>query len=267
MKKMKKYLSVILLAMMLLVSALPAFAAAGTDTLVYDTASILDTEDAAWLETEAQKILKDYGLAVYIVTVPSMNGATDAYEYAKGIYKENDFGAGSEKSGIMLMLSMEARDYALIAYGEGNTVLTDYGNEHMSEGFLDYFGDDDWMGGFKNYLETANDYCYKYYVEGQAYDAPSASEIAGRVCLGIAFIGAPIIALISVLVMYAGMNTARENDHADNYVAGEGIHINNRVDDYLYSTVVVEPHPDDDDDGGGGTTVDSDGFSGSSGKF
>lgn len=269
MKRLKKQVAILVLAFMLLLNAMPLWAA-GTDQLVYDEAGILSQDEVTELESKAQDILSEYGMATYIVTVPSMNGATDAYEYAKGIYTQNDFGAGDKKSGMLLMLSMEARDYALIAYGEGNTVLTDYGNERMSEDFLEYFADDDWKGGFDSYLETADSYCYKYYVEGEAFDAMPTSELIGIVCWGIAIIGAPIIGLLSVCVMYAGMDTARKRDDADAYVGvgdKEGLNLTKENDDYLYTTVVVEPHPQDDDDYGGGTTVDSDGFSGSSGKF
>jgi uncharacterized protein len=51
------------------------------------------------------------------------------YEYAKSVYQENALGYGTEKSGIILMLSMTDRNYALIAYGYGNTVFTDHGRD------------------------------------------------------------------------------------------------------------------------------------------
>lgn len=41
-----------------------------------------------------------------------------------------------------MLLSMEYRDYDIMAHGYGNIAFTDYGKEKMAERFLDEFGDD-----------------------------------------------------------------------------------------------------------------------------
>lgn len=265
--KKHKYLSMILLVLLLCFQALPVMAM-DPAKLVNDDAGILSAQERDSLEDEAKAIETEYGLQVRIAVVPSMSGQTDAYEFAKSLYKKYDFGSGEEKSGILLMLSMEDRDYALIAHGEGNNVLTDYGNEKMVDSFLPYFGEDDWVGGFRDYLETAEDYCYKYYVEGEAYDVDITGGIV-KALWGLAFIGSPLIALLVVGVMINGMKTAKEQTDAELYVGSgkdDAFTLRHQSDDYLYTQTIVTPHPESDDSSGG-TTIDSDGFSGSSGKF
>ena len=156
MKQLKRTLAVLLL-LCALVPALPAFAA---QALVQDGAGLLSAEEARQLSAQAQAIQDDYGLPVYIITVPAMNGESDPYAYATQLYDQGGFGTGADQSGIMLLLSMQYRDYALIAHGEGNNVLTDYGNEKMADSFLSYFGENDWAGGFADYLATAESYCH-----------------------------------------------------------------------------------------------------------
>lgn len=264
--------AVLALVLFLAVQALPAFAAeSGAGQLVNDTAGILTEEQAAELETKAKAIQSEYGLDVAIVTVPYMVGSSDAREYAKLLYDQYSIGTGSERSGILLMLSMQYRDYALIAHGEGNQVLTDYGNEKMADSFLDYFRDDDWAGGFDDYLDTANDYCHDYYVDGEAYDV-SLARTFGKICLLLAVVGAPLIGALTVGVMINSMKTARRQTHAEYYVDHEhgGLVLSDQSDDYIYSQTIVTHRPKMDNDGGGGfggTTIDAGGFSGSSGKF
>lgn len=264
--------AVLALVLLLVVQVLPAFAAeSGAGQLVNDTAGILTEEQAAELEARAKAIQSEYGLDVAIVTVPYMAGSSDAREYAKLLYDQYSIGTGSERSGILLMLSMQYRDYALIAHGEGNQVLTDYGNEKMADSFLDYFRDDDWAGGFDDYLDTANDYCHDYYVDGEAYDV-SLARTFGKICLLLAVVGAPLIGALTVGVMINSMKTARRQTHAEYYVDHEhgGLVLSDQSDDYIYSQTIVTHRPKMDNDGGGfggGTTIDAGGFSGSSGKF
>lgn len=268
--KKQKVLAVLLLMMLFMVQAVPAFALTST-ALVNDECGLLSMEEVQQLEARADAIQAEYGLSVRVVVVPSMMGQTDAYEYAKTLYNQYFAGADAQSKGMMmLMLSMENRDYALIANREGNSVLTDYGNEKMADSFLTYFGEDDWMGGFEDYLNTADDYCHQFYVEGKAYDYdPSAGW--SKAFWILAVVGSPIIALMAVSVMIKGMKTAKKQTHAEMYIGtdeGDAFTLHGQSDDYLYSQTIVTPRVKiDDDNFGGGTTIDAGGFSGSSGKF
>lgn len=269
---MKRWFAALLLIALLMLQTMPVFAAeGGAAQLVNDTAGLLTQAQSAELEAKAQAIRDEYGLDVAIITVPYMAGTTDAYAYAKQLYDQYGIGTGADRSGILLMLSMQQRDYALIAHGEGNNVLTDYGNEKMADSFLDYFHDDDWYGGFDDYLDTANDYCHDYYVDGEAYDV-SLARTFGKICLLLAVVGAPLIGALTVAAMVQSMKTARRQTHAEYYVDHEngGLVLSDQSDDYIFSQTIVTHRPKMDNDGGGfggGTTIDAGGFSGSSGKF
>ena len=75
------------------------------------------------------------------------------------IYEEYSLGVGAEQDGLLLLLSMEDRDYSLITYGDyGNYAFNDSGREAMTKYFLDDFGEDDWYEGFADYLEWTDVY-------------------------------------------------------------------------------------------------------------
>lgn len=266
MKKKTRFLAAFFLAMLLFLQAFPAMAA---ERLVVDEAGILTAAEAQALEERAQTIKAEYGLDVAILTVPSMMGESDARAYAESQYNSQAFGAGAERSGILLMLSMQYRDYALIAHGEGNNVLTDYGNEKMADSFLSYFGEDDWYGGFSDYLDTADDYCHRYYVDGEAYDVGTANRGFIFVCIAIASVAA---GAIGVAAMVQSMKNARRQTHAEYYVdrseGQNGLTLTGQSDDYIFSQTIVTHRPKPQDNGGfGGTSIGGGGFSGSSGKF
>lgn len=268
MRTIKRLSATLMLALVLLMMAAPAF---GATQLVYDNAGLLSQEDRAALETQAQAIGDEYGIDVAIVTIPSMDGTSDAYECAKHYYALYGIGQGDEQSGILLLLSMQNRDYALIAHGEANNVLTDYGNEQMASSFLNYFGEDDWMGGFSDYLATASDYCHAYFVEGEAVDI-SATHSIGRFFIFAAIIGAPLAGAFTVAALVQQMKTARKQTHAEFYVDREdghdGLTLTDQSDDFIYTQTIVTHRPKPQNNGGfGGTTIDAGGFSGSSGKF
>ena len=77
------------------------------------------------------------------------------YEAAKGIFQYYDLGYGDEHDGVLLLLSMNERDYAFVGHGERGETICGYESSWLIEDeFLDNFRRDDWYGGFSDYLEA-----------------------------------------------------------------------------------------------------------------
>ena len=129
--------------------------ASGADTVgfVYDTAQLLTEDEQTILQSKANEIAMTYDFGIYIVTVNDYTlYSSRSVEYAaEYLYKTLNFGVGDEKSGIMLLLSMNDRDYDLCAYGYGHVAFTDYGKGELAKVFLDDFKLNDWYGGFCDY--------------------------------------------------------------------------------------------------------------------
>ena len=126
-----------------------------TGIYVWDTAAIMTEAEQNELQARAAEIAEKHRCACYIVTVGDYRdySGDSPYEAAKSIWNDMDFGYGDGKDGEMLMLSMDDRDFAIIAHGDyGNAVFTDYGKEKLDEVYLDNFRDNDWYGGFSDYL-------------------------------------------------------------------------------------------------------------------
>lgn len=279
---MKRKGTALILLVFLAVSLVFPAAVFAQSPRVDDGAGLLTAAEAARLEDQAAQIEQKYGLDVRIVTVTSMGGSADAQTYAKQLYTQRGYGSGSDASGVLFMIAASDRKYALIAHGQGNQVLTDYGREALIDDAKPQLSDGEYAGAFETYLDTMADYAEDYYVKGKAYDRPDlVSPLLRLLQFGLP----PVVGILVVRSMAGQMKTARRQDYAFSYVKDgqirggsggsgrEGLHLLDSSDDYLYSQRALVPLPPVHHDGGGGffggggTTIDAGGFSGSSGDF
>lgn len=264
---MVKYRKIVifLLALVLLLSVGMQASASEYD-FIADEADILSAEEERLLEDAAGDASLHYGCGIYIVTLrdyseygSSVRDAAEEYFLAK------NFGLGGDQNGIMLLLSMAERDYALIAHGSlANRAFTDYGKDVLSEEFLDDFRYDDWFDGFEDYISCGADFLQAE-SEGTPVDTGRNSGTASVDLTWILVLVIPAgIAGVSCGVMAASMKTARVKRNADAYILQKGIRITGQHDRFLNRTVVRQKI---ETNSSGGTRVNSGGFSGKSGKF
>ncbi|MDY3225890.1 MAG: TPM domain-containing protein [Candidatus Faecousia sp.] len=266
---MKKRLFCLLAAALLLAAfVLPAAAAETPERYIYDVAELLTEEEYWELNQRAQEISEARQCAVYFVTVEDYTryGDGTVFDVATHIFEENGFGMGQDKSGVMLILSIEDRDYCLLAHGFGDTALTDYGKDFVSERFLDDFGDDDWYGGCMDYL-TYTDSLLTQAREGNVYDV--GSWITGGMLWLWSLIFGLVLALVVCLCQRAVMRKKLKAPcGAFDYAENGSLHITRRDDRYTHTTQIRREIKSNTSDGaGGGSYSHSGGYSGKSGKF
>ena len=102
--------------------------------MVADYAGVLSDEEAEALETKLEEISERQLCEVAVVTVNSLEGKTAA-AYADDYYDQNGYGYGEADDGILLLVSMKDRDYAITTFAFGQTAFTDAGLEYIVEKF------------------------------------------------------------------------------------------------------------------------------------
>lgn len=234
---------------------------------VTDSGGYISSDDLANLNVLAAQVSEKYGCGVYAMIVEDYTqyNSQSVYEAAKTIYLDNTLGWGDDFDGVFLLLSMSDRDYSLIAYGDfGNAAFTDHGKDVLADRFLSKFGDDDWYGGFKAYISGCDEFLAAAR-SGQPVDVSSGAVSESPLLrIAIVVLVPLILALIICMVFRAQMKSVKKGAEADAYVVGS-VNFTHRNDYFTYSTEVrrvIEKNK-----GGSGTSVDSDGFSGKSGKF
>ncbi len=249
---------------------------ANSNQFVLDEANILTPEQRGKLEQLGKEISETYPCNVYAVTMNNYSDINPAgmFEAAEQYYIANGLGSGTEKNGLMLMLSMDDRDYAILAYGSyGHMAFTDYGKSVLEENFLDNFREDDWFGGFTDFFTDSNEFLQKAAAGTPVDNYPTQRKPMKRFSMISIFIGLLIgflVALILSAVLKAKMRSVAKAATAENYLTQDGVHLTVRNDTYAYSTQTRRRIPESNSNrsgGGGGTNMNSSGFSGHSGKF
>ena len=261
MKHTAKRFAALLAALVLaLCLSIPAFAAA---PLVRDEMGLFDADTYSQLEASAEAASDGHDCDVYFLVVDSIGG-TDQRQYAKDYDLANGLGSGSEQSGILFLLAVGSRKYVTITYGGGVTAFTDYRIEQIEDAVVPYLSDDEWAEAASEYLSMCADTLDFYAEHGEPLDVDN--DTSGWPILLLIVIGVPmIIAGIVCGVLYSQMKTARLKTEANDYI-GAGLKLRVQVDNYTHTDrVQVYDPPHEESSSSGGSSVDSDGFGGSSG--
>jgi len=261
---------------------------------VTDDAGILSDQQEQELSSAAAKVSSEYGCSVYIITLDDYTRYTygSVYDCATEIFEKYELGWGSDKNGVLLLMSMNDRDYSLIGHGStATTAFTDYAQEILENEFLDDFRNNDWYGGFADYIETAayllseskqghpvdiqesygGSYDNSGYYNGGSYNSvPGTGDHMTN--LMIIVLVPCLIALAVCSAFKAQMKTARIKTNANEYVAQGGVNLRVRQDLFTHRTqtrqIIQQPNQNRGGMGhSGGTTIRSGGFTGRSGKF
>ena len=267
---MKKRI-ICLLAALLLLLGLSVSASAAVYANVIDTAELLSESEAEALDARCSELEQTYGCGVYLVTVDDYTAyySADYIEsFAESVFLDLGLGAGEEQDGVLLVLSMAERDYDICAHGTiGNRAFTDYGKGVLAERwFLEPFSRDDWSGGFAAFLDGCEEYL-RMDAEGAPFDQGTDPERLGDLAVvkWLVVILVPLLtALVVCLVMKGKMKSARLQTQADAYITQDSLRLTRQDDRYITTTqtrVKIETAKS------GGTSVNSGGFSHSSGKF
>lgn len=267
--EMKKKITLSLLLALCLVLSLGGVALASSQITmphVTDAVGLLSNEEIMALEQQAGQIEDSYGCAPYILVVEDFRvyeDTTDIFEAGMNLYERWELGHGPEKNGLLLILSMAERDHALVTYGSvTHQAFTDYGQDYLCEQFLDNFRNDDWAGGFQDYLDTSA-WLLEQAKNGTPYDVNTAPKGFNPLIIVIPL----VLALVVCLVLTGQMKTAKRKTEAGDYMVQGGAKMRVVQDIFTHRTVTRQVIQSENKGGGGGTTINARGFSGKSGKF
>lgn len=253
----RKFSIFILLALLVALLVLPVQAA--ELGYVTDAAGLLTDTEWTRLEAMCGSISEQYNCGVYIITVEDFAdyGEGDVYEVTYGIYHSYELGMGDERNGLVLLLSVDNREFALFVYGDGAEYAFDaYGQEMLESEFLPCFSEDDWCGGFEAYVRTCGSYL------ASAAAGEPVREGKGAAIL-IAVLASFAVSLIVVLILRAGMKNVEKQVFAGQYQSGE-LNLTGRHDQFTHKTrTQTKIETDSDND----SKARSGGGSGRSGKF
>ena len=254
---------------------------AENDIYVSDETGLIDDYQIEQLEQYAQRVSEAHNCSVYVRFIDSYGSfANSISDASEAIYSREDLGYGAQKDGILFLVSWDEGEYDLCAHGDlGNKAFTDHAKATMARKVESLLRSNDWYLACSEFISQADTMLTYLEAHGEPFDtnndpqyqeAQNQREAASRsMKTGITFGLPPIAALLTCLGLKSrNKNTGIETE-AYNYFTKGGIQLTRNQDQFITRTETRTriSRSSDGGGGGGGTTVNSAGFSHSSGSF
>lgn len=229
-----------------------------------DNADLLEDYEESGLLDKLDEISERQKMDVVIVTINSLEGKT-ATAYADDFYDYNGYGFTKTRDGILLLVAMDDREWAISTCGSGIPTFTDEGQEYIVEQFKPDLSDGYYADAFNTFADLCDDYITQAET-GEPYDygnMPKGDFPLFRNIL-IALVAGVVIALIVVLVMASQLKSVKAQGNASNYTVPNSLRLTKNKDLYLYHVVTKTARPKDTGSSGGGGSSSHSSSSGSS---
>ena len=257
---MKKRILTVLLTLVLLLGLSVSVFAESQLYHITDDAGILTAEEDSRLEEYAEAVSWSYDVGIYVVTVDDHTDYYDSpYETAWQIYHAYDLGEGEDRDGVILLISVEQRQFATFVYGpKAGYAIDEHGAVSLDDYFLDDFRSDDWANGIEHFITGCNDYLSK------AAEGHPVRRIPWGT-IGIIAAASMVFALIVCLLLKGKMKSVRKAAHASAYVSGD-LNLTVSRDQYTHTTE-TRTQIETSSSSGGSHAESGGGGHGSSGSF
>ena len=238
---------------------------AATLPRLVDQAGILTSEEASNLLLSLDEISRQQSCDVVIVTVPSLEGK-DVTAYADDFYDTNAYGAGSDRTGILLLLAMEEREWAISTTGGAISVFTDASLRQMENAFLPDLRSGSYAAAFSSFVSSCGSRLAQTENGIPAGGSQGFSLLSPLSTLAVVAAGILTAALI-VTQMKRQLRSVAPQRAASSYIRPGTPQLLEQRDQFLYRTLSRTPRPKSS--GGSSTHRSSSGtrHGGSRGRF
>jgi len=209
---------------LLLSLMMTAAATSPTAAFVVDGADLLTDIEQADLESQLDAIQQTHQMNVMVVTAESTEGMTPE-AYAVQCY--NNY-VGADKDGVLLLLSMEERDWWILPNGACEAMFDGDDIESIGELMVVDLSAGDYAAGFSTFAEEC-----EYIINGELNGYPFPFGMTLLVSLGVGF----VVALIVVGIMRGQLKSVRSQAAANQYVKAGSMQVTASNEFFLYRTV------------------------------
>ena len=217
-----------------------------------DSAGLLDDGQRENILSALDEISVRQKFDVVIVTLESLGDYDSAMECADDYYDYGGFGYGADHDGVLLLISMEERDYWISTCGYGIKAFTDRNIDYLKEQIQPYLSSGDYYEAFNEFISWTDIYVDDARNGTSSYDD---SDIPlSPLWFVIAFIVGMIISGITVAGMKGRLRSVRPKFRADSYVRDGSLRVASSRDMFLYSSVSRTAKPEPESSSGGSST-------------
>lgn len=219
---MKRLFSVLLV--LALVFLLTVSASAAQMPRLVDSADLLSADQEADLLARLDQVSGELQVDVVIVTMDSCGGY-DPDDVVAAYYDDYGFGYGTNRDGVVLLLSMAERDWRILSNGFAADAITLNDIDRIGDSIVGDLSGGDYYEAFMTYATM----CKQEIEDERQFDFDLS--------LGISIFIGLVVALIAVEVMRGGHRSVRSQTGAREYAVPGGLKVTYSNDLFLYRNV------------------------------
>ncbi len=222
--------------------------------VLIDEADILNESEEEELITKLEDIKSKHDFDLVILTVNSIADYDyfDITSFADDTFDYNGYGNNTE-GGMIFVLSMGSRDWAISTYASGIDTFTDAGQEYITDKVIPYLSDGDYKEAFDKFISLSDEFLIQA-DKGRPYDVGNMPKEPMSL---IWFLLAPIIGILLSFtiagVKKSALKNVRRAISAKNYVSAEGISFVEKYENIVSSNITSRIIPKQTSSSGGGS--------------
>ncbi len=254
MRKTKIFAVLIISALCILLMTALSVTVFAASPRVVDDADILNDTEQSTLNQRLDSLSGSLGLDIVIVTVDSLDGKSVKL-YADDYYDDNGYGAGDSDSGILLLVCMGTREYAISTCGDAMDIFGESDLDSLEYAFADLLSYGDYYEAFDAFADKC-EYIVKY------------DKRLSPIWIVISLTVGAVIAGIVIWSMVSKHKNVKMQRSAESYMLRNTFHIDRSRDVFLYSHVTRRLKPQNNSSSGGSSRSSSGrSHGGRSGRF
>ena len=210
--------------------ALPAATEAAlpeNEQFLYDEADLLTDSEEEALVQKLEEVSHATKAQIVVVTLASMDGG-NIDEFIDYLYDTMGFGYGENHDGVLLLVSMDPREYRILSNGYAGTAIGPDQIDTLCDIVQPYLTKGTYATAFTYFANESEDFL-AYYLAGSPFNAGKSFMIS--LIIGI------IAGLIVAFGLKSQLKSVRKQDQAHRYVKPGSMTVDIQYDIFLYRTV------------------------------
>jgi len=242
-----------------------------------DEAGLMSEGEAGNLRERLDQISEDNQFDVAVVTVDSLEGK-EARLFAADWFDACGLRQGVDRDGIILVIAMGDREWAIATHGFGIPAFTDAGQAYIADQFQPALSDGDYYDAFMTFGDLCEDFLIQAR-KGETYDVDNMRWIRLKKRLPVSITAGIVLAFVAAWIHASAAKASKKGGIGDGvraareYIDRNSLRLHTDRAVFLRRRVISHHHPKKTSGGGGGggsrTFRSSSGgtFGGSKGKF
>ncbi len=177
---------------------------------IYDYANLITKDEEEVLYNKVQEFINKYDMDMAIVTINS-NPKSSSMAYADDFYDYNNFGKGTNKTGLLFLIDMQNRNMWISTTGDAINIYTDSRINTILDYTYDKILNEDYNGCAEQFIEKASYFANKGLTGGS-----KVVTVPKMICNSLIFAG-----LVTIVLICIGLATHRKpkkKKEASNYI-------------------------------------------------